>query len=231
MESTFHLARLSHSQGLLSRAAELCRQGQADIAALLPGPEQALPALGSLDIALGCVLLEQDRLDEAGERLRHGLELMGGGMNPHYLMAAYTALFRLNEIQGRSEEALKYLDRLEAIWPDIAFCTRGLRVMHFLRTAPDDPRTLAEAASWSHSFSTASLDGAKQLGDALGDSDRASAKRRPLREWVLLGLRTPSISPVSPGPMPRLPSATCRRSCLTSPGSSIWPGPMDWRTG
>ncbi len=107
VESTFHLARLSHSQGLLRRAAELCRQGQADIAAMLPGPEQALPALGSLDIALGCVLLEQDRLDEAGEHLRHGLELMGGGMNPHYLMTAYIALFRLHEIQGRSEEALE----------------------------------------------------------------------------------------------------------------------------
>lgn len=164
VESTFHLARLSHSQGQLRRAAELCRQGQADIAALLPGPEGALPALGSLDIALGCVLLEQDRLDEAGRHLHRGLELMGGGMNPHYLMTAYTALFRLHEILGRSEEALKYLDRLEAIWPDIDFCTGGLRVMHLLRTVPHDPRTLAEARTWSHSFSAA-------LGDtiALGD--------------------------------------------------------------
>ena len=164
VESTFHLARLSHSQGLLPRAAELCRQGQADIAALLPSPEQALPALGSLDVELGCVLLEQDRLDEAGQHLRRGLELMGGGMNPHYLMTAYIALFRLHEIQGRSEEALKYLDRLEAAWPDIAFCTRGLRVMHFLRTAPDDARTLAEAESWRRSFSASLGDAASPPG-------------------------------------------------------------------
>ncbi len=60
VESTFHLARLAHSQGRLRHAADLCRQGQADIAAMLDHPAQDLPALGCLDIALGCVLLEQD---------------------------------------------------------------------------------------------------------------------------------------------------------------------------
>lgn len=160
VESTFHLARLSHSQGLLDRAAELCRQGQADMAAMLPGPERALPALGSLDIALGCVLLEQDRLDDAERRLRHGLELMGGGMNPHYLMTAHSALFRLYEVQGRSAEALKHLDRLDAAWPDVAFCTNGLRVVHLLRAAADVAApgglALAAAETWLRSFSAAS---------------------------------------------------------------------------
>ncbi len=188
VESTFHLARLSHSQGLLRRAAEICRQGQADIAATLgsvPGvadPEQALPALGSLDIALGCVLLEQDRLDEAEYRLRHGLELMGGGMNPHYLMTAYIALFRLHEIRGRSEEALKYLDRLEAAWPDIAFCTNGLRVVHLLRTAPDDPGTLADAEAWCHRFSSSLGDAA--LPPGMGPFGAADAFYLAYLAWV-----------------------------------------------
>ena len=136
VESTFHLARLAHNQGQLRRAAEICRQGQADIAAMLARPEQELPALGSLDVALGCVLLEQDQLEEAEQHLRHGLDQMGAGMNPHYLMTAYMALFRLHEILGRSEEALECLDRLEAVWPDIAFCTSGLRVVHALRRNP-----------------------------------------------------------------------------------------------
>ena len=65
VESTFHLARLAHSKGQLRQAAEICQQGQADIASLLAHPEQELPALGCLDIALGSVLLEQNRLDEA----------------------------------------------------------------------------------------------------------------------------------------------------------------------
>jgi LuxR family maltose regulon positive regulatory protein len=151
VESTFHLARLAHSQGKLRRAAEISRQGQAEIAAMLPQPEQELPAMGCLEIALGCLSLEQDQLDEAEGYLRHGLELMGGGMNPYYLMAAYVALFRLCEIEDRQEEAFKSLDRLETAWPDITFCTRGLRVMHLLRAAPDDPRSLVEATAWCRS--------------------------------------------------------------------------------
>jgi LuxR family maltose regulon positive regulatory protein len=153
VESTYHLARLAHSEGRLSRAAEICRQGQADIVTLLAQPEQELPALGSLDIALGCVFLEQDRLDDAETHLLHGLGLLGTGMNPYYLMAAYLALYRLREIQGRSAEALDYLNRLEDAWPDIAFCTQGLRVAHALRTVVVDPHMVKEAAAWCQHFS------------------------------------------------------------------------------
>jgi LuxR family maltose regulon positive regulatory protein len=155
VESTFNLARLAQSQGQLRRSAEISRQGQAEIAAMLAHPEQELPALGCLDIALGCVLLEQDQLDQAEEHLRHGLDLIGWGVNPHYLLAAYTALFRLAEIQDRPAEAVKHLDQLEAAWPDITFYTRGLRVLHALRVAPGDPLALAEAANWSQGFSSA----------------------------------------------------------------------------
>ncbi|MBE0697814.1 MAG: hypothetical protein IH586_12905, partial [Anaerolineaceae bacterium] len=153
VESTFHLARLAHSQGQLRRSVEICRQGQADIATMLTHPEQELPALGCLDIALGCVLLEKNQLEEAEQHLHDGLELMGGGMNPYYLMTAYLALFRLYEILGSPNEAEKNLDRLESAWPDIAFCINGLRVVHSLRIEPDDPAALAQAVQWSEEFS------------------------------------------------------------------------------
>jgi LuxR family maltose regulon positive regulatory protein len=151
-ESTFNLARLAHSQGQLRRAATLCREGQADIAALLPHPEQDLPAVGSLDIALGCVLLEQDQLAEAEHHLRRGLDLIGGSLNPNYLFTACVALFRLREIQGRSAEALTYLARLEESWPDVAFCTRGLRVELASRSALQSSTTRAEAVAWCDEF-------------------------------------------------------------------------------
>ena len=153
VESTFHLARLTHSQGQLRRAAEICRQGQADIAAILSHPEQELPALGCLDIALGSILMEQDRLEEAELHLCHGMDLMGWGMNPYYLMAAFVALARLREIQGRSAESAQYLTHLEEAWPDIAFYTHGLRIMQALRAAPEDPVALAKSASWCRNFS------------------------------------------------------------------------------
>ena len=188
VESTFHLARLAHSEGRLSRAAEICRQGQADIAALLAHPERELPALGCLDIALGCVLLEQDRLDEAETHLLHGLDLIGGGMNPYYLMAAYLALFRLREIQGRSAEALDYLTRLEDAWPDIAFCTRGLRAAHALRTAVVDPGMLAEIAAWCQDFS--SLIGEDAPLPGLGPFGAADAYYLAYLAWVRAQIAT-----------------------------------------
>lgn len=153
-ESTFNLARLAHSQGQLHRAVSICREGQADIAALLPHPDQDLPAVGSLDIALGCVLLEQNQLGEAEQRLRHGLELIGGDLNPNYLFTACVALHRLCEIQGHPAEALSYLARLEEKWPDVAFCSRGLRIEQALHAKAQDPATRAEAAAWCEDFAS-----------------------------------------------------------------------------
>ncbi len=151
IESSFHLARLAHSQGRLRQVIQICRQAQADVAALVPQPEQNMPAVGSLDIALGCALLELNQLDEARAHIQHGLDLSGWGMNPYYLMIAYTALFRLSEIQGNSSEALKHLESLEAAWPDITFYTRGLRVNLHLRDTPSDPAVQEDANNWLQS--------------------------------------------------------------------------------
>jgi LuxR family maltose regulon positive regulatory protein len=153
VEATFHQARLAHNQGQLHRAAEICRQGKADIAAVLADPDHELPAVGCLDIALGCILLEQDRLEEAEQDLLRGLDRIWG-MNPYYQMTACVALFRLHEVQGHPAQALEFLSRLEETWPDFAFCARALRVMHALRAAPEDPGTLAEATTWCQAFSS-----------------------------------------------------------------------------
>jgi LuxR family maltose regulon positive regulatory protein len=152
VETTFHQACLAHNQGQLRRAAQICQQGQADISAILAHPDQELPAVGCLDIELGCVFLEQGQLEDAEQALLSGLDLIGWELNPYYLMTAYQALFRLREIQGRSVDALDTLTRLEDSWPDIAFCTRGLRIMHALRTEPQAPSTLADAGAWCQAF-------------------------------------------------------------------------------
>jgi ATP/maltotriose-dependent transcriptional regulator MalT len=188
VESTFHLARLIHSQGQLRRAVEICRQGQADITALLPHPEQDLPALGCLDVALGCVLMEQDRLDEAESQLRRGLDWMGWGMNPYYLMTAYTGLFRLCEIQGRSAEALECLEHLEAAWPDLDFYTHGLRVWHRLRAEPEDPGARASAAAWCQEFSPPAGEGVHLPG--MGPIGAAEAYYLAYVTWVRLQIAT-----------------------------------------
>jgi LuxR family maltose regulon positive regulatory protein len=153
VESTFHMARLMHSQGNLRRSTDICRQTRAEVGALLARPEQELPAIGCLDIALGCEELEQDHLVAAEKHLLNGLDMIGRGSNPYYLMTAFVALFRLCEVQDRSAQAFGYLARLEEIWPDIAFFIRSLRITHALRTSPTDPITLAQASAWSQEFS------------------------------------------------------------------------------
>jgi LuxR family maltose regulon positive regulatory protein len=148
VETTFNLARLAQNQGRLGRAIEICHQGQADISSILANPDQDVPAIGVLEVALGCVLIEQDQLENAERCLKRGLEQMGAGMNPYYLMTAYVALFRVYAFMGKTAEAYKYLDRLDATQPDLSFCTDGLRVMHLLRTAPKESTTRQKAQDW-----------------------------------------------------------------------------------
>jgi LuxR family maltose regulon positive regulatory protein len=195
VESTFHQARLAHSRGQLRRAVDVCRQGQADIAAMLADPEAELPALGCLDIALGCVLLEGDRLEDGERALLHGLDLIGWGTNPYYQMTACVGLFRLREIQGRSMEALEFLSRLEDAWPDIAFCTRGLRAVHALRAAPDDSDMLAKAVQWSQAF-------ASSLGDhdsspGMGPFGAAEAYYLAYLAWIRVRIAAGDAQSVS----------------------------------
>jgi LuxR family maltose regulon positive regulatory protein len=97
-------------------------------------------------------------------------------------MTAYQALFRLREIQGRSEEALDYLTRLEDAWPDMVFCTRSLRVAHNLRTMPEDPETLSEAVQWTQSFSSSLGDNVPPPG--MGPFGAAEAYYLAYLVWV-----------------------------------------------
>jgi LuxR family maltose regulon positive regulatory protein len=152
VEAIFHQARLAHAQGRLRSAEEICQKGKADISAALEYPEQELPAVGCLDIALGCVHLERDRLEEADHALLRGLELAKWGTTPYYQMTAHVALFRLREIQRCSAEAVEQLARLEEMWPDLAFLARALRVQHALQARPEDSAALAEASAWCRTF-------------------------------------------------------------------------------
>ena len=60
VEATFHLARLAFSQGRLTDSLDICQSGQAEFTILSNQSGLDLPALGSLEVAEGCVLLEQD---------------------------------------------------------------------------------------------------------------------------------------------------------------------------
>ena len=195
-ESTFYLAHLAHIQGRLQHAADICLQEQAEIARLVPHTEQEVPAIGFFDVALGAILLEQDHLKEAERELQHGLDLLGSGSNPFVLMTAHITLFRLKEIQRHSSEALSSLNYLEEAWPDIAFCTQGLRVRHALRVMPKDPGVLAECAAWSQRF-TSSIDNNAYL-PGIGPFGAAEAYYLAYLAWaeiqIALGNSQPALA-------------------------------------
>jgi LuxR family transcriptional regulator, maltose regulon positive regulatory protein len=152
VETTFHMARLAQSQGRLTDSFTICQDGQTLMKAVSVQHGLALPALGCLSIAAGCILLEQDRLEEAEQYLRQGLEQMGLGMNPYYLLTAYLALFRLHEMLGQWDQAAGCLDQLEALWPDVKPITQAFRVDAMLREKPGDEQAAVQAREWLQSY-------------------------------------------------------------------------------
>ena len=182
VESAFNLANLVSSQGRLDRSIEICRQAQVDLAALLPEPEQALPAMGCLDVVIGCNLLEQNHLDDAESSLLRGLGLIGLGTNPNYLLMACIAMYRLRIIQNRPTEALQFLSRLETSWPDVAFLTRGLRVLHAVQNQPDAFQSRVESDAWCNEFMPAK----QPFMPGMGPFGAAEAFYRTFLIWISL---------------------------------------------
>ncbi len=182
VEATFTQAQIACKQGQLRRSIEICRQGRAAISDVVRDPDRELPAVGSLDLVQGCVFLEYNQLAEAERDLLRGLDLIGWTFNPYYQMTACIALFRLREIQGRSAEALQFLDRLDEAWPDIRFCTEALRVMHSLRISAQDPETKATASARCHEFFTSLGDEAHLPG--IGPSGGAEAYYLARLAWA-----------------------------------------------
>lgn len=171
VEVNFHLARLAYSQGRMSDALEICRKAQAEIGALMQSVGISLPALGCLDVVAGCVLMERHALDEAETLLRQGLQKMGWGMNPYYLMTAYLALFRLYELRGQPAEGLACLDQLDGLWEDLRFLTQGLRVQSQVNHAAGNAESIEAASGWLASYqpflqSSKSLRGLGPVGAA-----------------------------------------------------------------
>jgi len=132
IESTFHLAFLLYELGDLEAAIRLCQQTQHTMHDL----DQHLPVAGCLDIALGVLFHEQNRLEEAGRHLERGLSSIPHSLNPYHMAMGCVGIYRLNMATGNEEQALAALDHMEAAWPDAAFISRAMRTAHRLTYAP-----------------------------------------------------------------------------------------------
>jgi LuxR family maltose regulon positive regulatory protein len=148
VSSMFDQARIAHAQGLLHCAVERCDDGQALFQSSLNHVTPLLPAVGCLDIARGCVLLEWNDLGAAERCLLRGLEQTGA--ITQFAMVGYPALAQLRAIRGDLAGMHAALNRLESPWPEIRLWIEALRHQHALRLAPDDPQTRMSAAVWAN---------------------------------------------------------------------------------
>ena len=205
VEAVFHLARLTHSQGQLRESLEICSKGQTEFSELTrqstdrfksTSQSTQIPALGCLDVAAGCILLELGHLEEADQHLRQGLDRMGWGINPFYLMTAYLAQFRLFEIQGNLEQAFACLDHLDSLWPDIQFITQGYRIQTRLQIRPDHPEVVKRARDWLLSYSD--LMGGELLLPGLGPIGASEAYYQANLIWSRLQILLGDIEIVKP---------------------------------
>jgi len=105
------LARIYLMQGRLHTAAALCREF---LDPLQAGTARFIATAGDLEIVLGEVLLEWNCLEEAGQRLRRGLQANASWGNIMTEAFGLVALARLLAAQGDFADAMQTAGQLEA---------------------------------------------------------------------------------------------------------------------
>jgi LuxR family maltose regulon positive regulatory protein len=102
-----------------------------------------LPIVGALDIGLGGIALERDRLAEAETLILRGLDLVQWTRG--FDLPGYGHLARLREVQGDMAGALAAVEQLETAWPDGAMYIQALRGQMQMRNPAAGIANLAQA--------------------------------------------------------------------------------------
>jgi DNA-binding CsgD family transcriptional regulator len=152
VESSFHLVRIIHAMGSPRKALEFCSDSLLELNGILESTSWELPGIGGLEIAAGCALSEMNQNDDAEKRLVYGLNLVGWGMNPYYFYTGNFSLFQLYKRQGRKSEAAICLNKIESVWPETSFLTRGLRFLLNFEDIKNDKAVRTLAINWCEEF-------------------------------------------------------------------------------
>jgi LuxR family maltose regulon positive regulatory protein len=145
----YNRALIARHRGQLRQALRILQQGISTFDGLFEQPAQVLPAIGCLDVGLGCVLLQQDQRAEAEHALRRGLDLLRWTSNHEVSGEGYAALAQQRQVQGDSDAALETLAQMEQVWPAGAFYTEALRVRLQLDRLAEGKDVPAAALRWA----------------------------------------------------------------------------------
>jgi LuxR family transcriptional regulator, maltose regulon positive regulatory protein len=132
--------------GRLKEALQLCEANIERFNRLLAG--QYFPPIGALYVLKGSILLEWNRLIEAEDSLREGIELIRwtGEYSAH--KNGFTTLARLRAIQGDRTGMQEAVKTLEYAWPEGVRYAEALRHRLTMRHWPEDPDARKEAQIW-----------------------------------------------------------------------------------
>jgi LuxR family maltose regulon positive regulatory protein len=135
-------------QGRLRAAAAICRQGLSDVVEPVEKTGRPLPVSGALYISLGGILLEQGDLEGADRLLAEGLRRAKGTLELDVWSRGYAALSRLRQVRGDVGGALRLIEQIEKLWPEMESDTyaAALRVRLWLAQSQRDTALLARAA-------------------------------------------------------------------------------------
>ncbi len=150
LQAAWARAILARRQGRLRDAAAICRDALEAIAEPLERSGQPAPPSGLVYTALGRILLEWNRLEEAERNLTKGLELSelfvpqdSSRLDAH-IARAYLRLARwnLNDLTDLNALAKKS-------WPQFDWYAAAHQARVWLRLAEHDPSHLREAVRWA----------------------------------------------------------------------------------
>jgi LuxR family maltose regulon positive regulatory protein len=145
--AVFYLVRIALLRGNLRRAAEICDQGRLLLRTNPAYSSLDLPAARGLDIALSCLLLEQNDLAGAEQALGRGLDILGWASWMEVI--GYASLARLNEMRRDSAGVLAALGRMEKLGPQFAACAQALGLRFRLLAEAPNGALLRQASDWA----------------------------------------------------------------------------------
>jgi LuxR family maltose regulon positive regulatory protein len=146
----FYLARVAYLTGDHDRAVALCEEGLARLRPRFANPEQEFPAIRSLYVMQGVILLERDQLAEAQQLLELATNRVGYA--PWVELIAYAALVRLWEQRDEPANVSAVLSRMAALGPQIAACGEALRFQHLSRQIPLEGPVRDAATQWAATY-------------------------------------------------------------------------------
>jgi len=109
------LARTQMMQGHLFQSQQTCQKGLQRATEITQRTGKSVPATAYVQVVLGEVLLEGNRLDEASDYLLQGLELARLAQNGITLSRALSNLVSLHWARGDMTAALKTIDEIEEL--------------------------------------------------------------------------------------------------------------------